>query len=359
MHQFAHLSVSLDVYAALLAAFTILVSVIFFMVGGLIARRRWNEGIGILASLILITVGANGSGAAFTSVDGQSLPSLNSAVSSILQIADYPVFILQWPVLGAFLLTFPTGRFTPRWTWILVGLWITNYLAFDLDTPPAVILFSVVVTFGSVVVVQLHRYRRAYGTLERQQTKWMLYLLAVSVVLDIAFGFLASVFGQGRGAAAPAVLAALNVISADVAFLLIILGIGIALLRYRLYEIDVIINLTLVYGSATISLGALYVGGVIALQALFGRLTGQSSDVAIAIATLMFAAVFTPWRRQLQTFIDRRFYRRKYDTVKILDSLGSRLRNEVDLELLTQDILSVTDETLQPASLSLWLRRSH
>jgi hypothetical protein len=138
--------------------------------------------------------------------------------------------------------------------------------------------------------------------------------------------------------------------------LLIPLSIALAILRYNLWEADVLINRALVYGSLTLSLAALYIGGVVGLQALSRAFVGQSSDLAIALATLVVAALFNPWRRRLQVFIDRRFYRHKYDASRILSNFSARLRDEVDLDHLAGDLATVVNDTVQPVSVALWLR---
>jgi hypothetical protein len=126
--------------------------------------------------------------------------------------------------------------------------------------------------------------------------------------------------------------------------------------RYRLYEIDLIINRTLVYGSLTSTLVALYFGGIVVLQRLFVFLTGQQSTLAVVASTLLIAAWFTPLRRRIQSFIDRRFYRRKYDARKTLEAFSAQLREETDLDALSGDLVGVVRETMQPAHVSLWLR---
>jgi hypothetical protein len=137
---------------------------------------------------------------------------------------------------------------------------------------------------------------------------------------------------------------------------LVPLSIGVAILRSRLYDIDVVINRALVYGSLTITLVLAYLGGVVALQYAFRALTGSNSQLAIVASTLIIAAIFNPLRRRVQAFVDRRFYRRKYDAVQILRAFGARLRNETDLDTLSSDLVGVARETVQPAHVSLWLR---
>ena len=131
---------------------------------------------------------------------------------------------------------------------------------------------------------------------------------------------------------------------------------GIAVMRYRLYDIDRIINRTLVYGTLTATLVALYFGGIVVLQRVFVVLTGQQSTLAVVASTLLIAALFTPFRRRIQSFIDRRFYRSKYDARKTLEAFSATLRDETDLVALNDELVSVVRETMQPAQVSLWLR---
>ncbi len=145
------------------------------------------------------------------------------------------------------------------------------------------------------------------------------------------------------------VLTTVGVVSSPVAM-------GVAIFRYRLYQIDLIINRTLVYGSLSAILVAIYFGGIVVLQRVFVLLTGQQSTLAVVASTLLIAALFTPLRRRIQSFIDRRFYRRKYDAAKTLEAFSTHLRNETDLEALSDDLVGVVRETMQPAHVSLWLR---
>jgi hypothetical protein len=186
---------------------------------------------------------------------------------------------------------------------------------------------------------------------ERQQIKWFAYAAAVLLSTFFLGLPLASVIGAIGGAWAALIPIVIGVLAIPAA-------VGVAMLRYRLYDIDVVINRTLVYGSLTVMLALVYFGGVTATQAVFTVLTGQEEQpqLAIVISTLVIAALFTPLRRRIQTFIDRRFYRSKYDARKTLEAFSAQLRNETDLEALSDDLVGVVRETMQPAHVSLWLR---
>jgi hypothetical protein len=155
------------------------------------------------------------------------------------------------------------------------------------------------------------------------------------------------------------VVASLVGYTAGLLFLLFpVVSIVVAVLRYRLYDIDALINRTLVYGGLTVSLAAVYFGGVTATEAIFRTLTGQEQQpqLAIVVSTLVIAALFNPLRLRIQAFIDRRFYRRKYDARKTLEAFSAKLRDETDLDALSEDLVDVVRETMQPAHVSLWLR---
>jgi hypothetical protein len=186
------------------------------------------------------------------------------------------------------------------------------------------------------------RFRRARGDV-RQQIKWF----ASAAALTLAWIIVA----EQQSGEIVALTGLLVIPSIPIAT-------GIAVLRYRLYDIDIIINRTLVYGSLTLMLALIYFGGVATTQAIFGALTGQEEQpqLAVVVSTLVIAALFMPLRRRIQSFIDRRFYRRKYDARKTLEAFSTKLRDETDLEALSDDLVGVVRETMQPAHVSLWLR---
>jgi hypothetical protein len=198
---------------------------------------------------------------------------------------------------------------------------------------------------GAVISLVV-RFRRARGDV-RQQIKWF----ASAAALTVVWLFVFQQSTRGLPEAIVALSGLLVIASIPVAT-------GIAILRYRLYDIDRIINRTLVYGSLTLMLALIYFGGVATTQAIFGALTGQEeqSQLAVVVSTLVIAALFMPLRRRIQSFIDRRFYRRKYDARKTLEAFSTKLRDETDLEALSDDLVGVVRETMQPAHVSLWLR---
>jgi hypothetical protein len=197
------------------------------------------------------------------------------------------------------------------------------------------LIVGVVGAAASVVV----RFRRSRGV-ERQQMKWFTCTAAL-ILLAPAVDYLPDIVSSLWFAV---VLIAMPT------------AIGIAVLRYRLYGIDLVINRTLVYGPLTAILVLVYVGGVVSLEYAFRALTGQSSQIAIVASTLVIATLFNPLRRRIQSFIDRRFYRRKYDARKTLEAFSSKLRDETDLDSLNRELVEVVSETMQPEYASLWLR---
>ena len=301
------------------------------------------------------------------------------SVPSILPGGEALAWVSSWlwvPHIGLFLflaLLFPDGRPpSSRWrpfAWLVgvvivvgavaVALWpetaagfdLTNYpigieVATDAVNPVEIILYTLALVAMSSLVVRL---RRSEGV-ERQQVKWFAYAVVVLAISAILAYVVSETFGLRWLGWASSVLVMVGVVGLPVA-------VGIAILRYHLYNIDLIINRTLVYGSLTAVLAGFYFGSIVLLQLLFRAfLTDQGSQLVVVASTLAIAALFNPLRRRTQGFIDRRFYRRKYDAVKTLEAFSAKLRDETDLDALSEDLVGVVRETMQPAHVSLWLR---
>ena len=357
---------------------------IFPLVGALIASRRPRNAIGwilLAEGLLWMFLGMT---------DYYSLYGVASPGSIPFPVGVAAVNSFMWVpavgLLGTYVfLLFPDGRLPSR-TWrplawlsgtvivlvsILVGItpaplqnlggirnpfvlvgypWVETVAYIVLPLLPLCMLASVI----SLVM----RYRRSRGE-ERQQIKWIAFAASFVGLLYLIAMVCAFIFPSGAWfqAGSPLWLDLLGYAALS-SFTLVPIAVGVAVLRYRLYEIDIIINRTLVYGSLTISLALVYVGSVASLQYVFRALTGGDSQLVIVASTLVIAALFNPLRRRIQSFIDRRFYRSKYDARKTLEEFGARLRDETDLGSLSEDLVGVVRETVRPAQVSLWLRPS-
>ncbi|HEU4783108.1 MAG TPA: hypothetical protein VFS83_07210, partial [Ktedonobacterales bacterium] len=216
--------------------------------------------------------------------------------------------------------------------------------------------------YAAIIGAQIYRYRKVSTPTERQQTKWVVFGIVI-VMIGISLPYpLFSVLVPASSQSNTIVSTLLGLLNYPIVLLALPITIGIAILRSRLYDIDVIINRTLVYGSLTAILALVYVAGVIGAQAIVNALTqrqsSEPSPILIVVTTLLIAALFQPLRRRLQRVIDRRFYRHKYDATRTLNAFSARQRSEVDLHALSQHLMAVVQETMQPAQISLWLRSS-
>jgi hypothetical protein len=332
---------------------TVFVSV-FAGVALVIFWRRSDDLMALLVATMLVVWGPlNGLLVLTPSATEGMYPALQMTLGSLLTYVGY----MSWML---FFYLFPSGRFVPRWTrwlalgWVLFsGSWIFTPFG-PPSWPPLLFNASVLVLWGSFPVAQIYRYARVSDPIQRQQTKWVVFGVAVAVA-----GVLTTIFTVGAAVdLRPEEVARrmLSMLLMDAFVLLIPLSIGIAVLRSRLFDIDVLINRTLVYGALTTTLALVYFGGVVLLQGTFRALTGQESQLAVVVSTLAIAALFQPLRRRIQGFIDRRFYRRKYDAARTLEVFGAKLRDEVNLDQLSEDLVTVVRETLQPEHASLWLR---
>jgi hypothetical protein len=349
--------------ALALGAPNAILAVSFPMVGALIATHRPRNPIGWLFCTVGVFQGL------LIAAEAYSHYALRIASGTALG-GPLARWVAQWvwaPSVGLLFtfvpLLFPDGRLpSPRWrpvAWLsglsivlTCGLYATLLwpLRALVDREPEELLaggqaivvnaaFPLMVLCGLASVGALGvRFHRARG-IERQQLKWLLFAAAITVVV-ISLGDLVS-----RLWLLPLVPA-------------IPVAAGIAILRYRLYDIDRIISRTLVYGLLTVLLGAVYAGVVLVLGQVFGGVAGRPPSWAVAGATLAVAALFQPARRQIQQVVDRRFNRRKYDAAKTVEAFSARLRDEVDLDTLSAELLAVVDQTMQPTGSSLWLRPS-
>jgi hypothetical protein len=317
--------------------------------------RRSDDPVALLVATMLVVWGPHNELFVVTSGAIEGTYPIVDATMTLLTYAGYMAWML-------FFYLFPSGRFVPRWTrWMAlcwtVFLTLWNFTAFGpLTWPPLLFNTAVLVLWASFPIAQLSRYARVSDATQRQQTK----LVVFGVVLAVA-GALTTIFTVGAAADVPLKEVGARMLSMllmDAFVLLIPLSIGVAVLRSGLFDIDLLINRTLVYGSLTAMLIALYVGGIVVLQRLFIVFIGHQSTLAVVASTLTIAALFNPLRRRIQGIIDRRFYRRKYDARQTLDAFSATLRNETDLETLNGDLVGVVRKTMQPAYVSLWLRPS-
>jgi len=350
VRELQRLGLSLDFYAWLNISVFVIFLLVCVSIGVVLFLRKSDNRVALLASLTLvfIPIGFN------TQILG-ALP---------------PAWILPTEVitffgnicLGLFIYLFPSGRFVPHWTrWLMVAwiaLWvIPNFFPNSSLNNSWLFAVPLVGLVASQIALQVYRYRRVSTPIQRQQTKWVVFGFAlafggITVGILLVDALLPQFF--------PMSPLSFFLVQTPLNFLPLLfpLSIGFAILRNRLWDIDALINRTLVYGTLTVTLALVYTGLIIASQALLGRLISQTNDVAIVTSTLVIAALFQPLRSRIQRVIDRRFYRRKYDAARTLAAFSATLRNEVDLEQMSEQLVAVVQETMQPASVSLWLRKS-
>jgi hypothetical protein len=345
----ARLGISPQTYALLNVAFNVLSSLIWFGAGAIILLRRPDDRIALLVGLQAFTQGAN----PYTLDAGSVWFGLAAVNGVINQILLFYVFAL-----------FPSDAFAPRWLrwigviWIAVSLLILVPQATPSISSPDISSLAFPTMLLTIIACQLYRYRWVSNAIQRQQAKWVVFALFTMVLIIFSVNIPASVI-PALGAPGSLYL----IVAEDITTLAILLGpisLAFAILRYRLFEIDVIIKRTLVYGSLTVILAALYFGLVIGLGDLLGLFNEQASQnpVVVVIATLAIAALAQPLRRRIQMTIDRRFYRRKYDAARTLAAFGATLRSQVELDDLSASLVAVVHETMQPERVSLWLRPS-
>jgi hypothetical protein len=346
---------SLQFYAIYLTTLSVLWVLIFCAIGAIIAWRKSRDWMALLVSLTLVILG----------------PAINTdyqQLATIYPITQLPGELLQFlmgtlPLLVGYL--FPNGRFVPRWTrWLALpfilfaaaGSFFPISLFNNNNWPGPLTTVLSLAVFGSLLFAQIYRYFRVSTPVQKQQSKWVVFGIMATIIYFITLlvittlnpayttaNSLGSLFGEA---------------TYFLAVLIVPLAIAFSILRYRLWDIDLLINRTLVYTILTGVLALIYFGCVFLLQTLVGGLTGQAkqSPLIIVGSTLAIAVLFQPLRTRIQAIINRRFYRRNYDAARTLAAFSATLRNEMDLGQLHEHVVAVVQETMQPTHVSLWLR---
>jgi hypothetical protein len=340
-------------YALFAIVLTIIAAFIAFMIAGVLVWRKPDDWLALLTALALVML-----------VTANSTYTLDQ-LSSPWQAPTTILNILTWSLILLVFCLIPNGQFVPRWTRWLPIIWIICNLLFlffsQLQGNQFLVNFVWFTGLAFLVVSLLYRYRIVSTPVQRQQTKWIVFGGSATILLAIVWGLPPLLFPSF---ARPGTLYDLALTAFNIFLLLpVILCVAIAILRYRLWDIDILINRTLVYGSLTVILALVYFVSVFALQALLSVFTGHlsssaQSPIVIVASTLGIAALFQPLSRRLQVLIDRRFYRSKYDAARTLAAFSMTLSNEVNLNELREQLLAVVQETMQPAHVSLWLRNS-
>ena len=357
LQELSSFGLSTGSYAVLLIVFFIIQAAIWDGVGFLIFWRRSDEWFALLTAFFLVMFNTTYPGFPI-SVLQLTFPVLTVpiTIASVLALAS----------LALFLMLFPNGRLVPRWMWpfLVLLMFSTSSTAIPPDSPlgsnnlPAWIpgLMNLI-TYGAILFSQIYRYLRVSTRVERQQTRWVIFgilmvIAGISVLPPILNFFFPTYLSQPNSPTS----VFLGLLNYPVILFSLPITIGIAVLRSRLYDIDVVINRALVYGTLTLSLGLVYFGLIFGLQFLFQGTFHQTNTVALVVSTLVIYALFNPLRRRIQRIIDKRFYRRKYDATRTLAAFSATLRGEVDLQQLHEHLLAVVEETMQPTYVSLWLR---
>jgi hypothetical protein len=347
--------ISVQFYALCLLSISLVSTVVWVAVAGVIFSRRADNWIALFASLSLMTFG--------TLSLPPSLPALADQFSSVW-LPIHLLALIGTVALYIFYLLFPNGRFVPRWArWAAVLFathevfyWLFPRSIFNIARSFPFLDFAVLTTFACIAIgSQMYRYRYVSSPAERQQTKWVVFGLVSAGLGAIAFEL--SIPGSPLGQFGPLLALALEA-GLFGSLLLIPLSIGVAIVHDQLWDIDIVIRRTLVYGILTASLALVYFGGVAVAQAVFHAFTGQERQpqLAVVVSTLVIAALFNPLRGRIKSLIDKRFYRSKYDARKTLEAFSATLNQETDLDALSDDLLTVVRGTMQPTHVSLWLR---
>ncbi len=367
------LGLSVASYAGYLTALDALLVLVHILIGGFILWRRPSDWMSSFVALALITNGALIPFSRFYGPNSEAVP--------WQPLANLVTYLgLATSVLILYL--FPDGRFVPRWTAMLAVLWgvlilsmVFPFAAWGMNRWPLPLQLAVLSLWsGTGLYAQVYRYAEVSNRTQRQQTKWALFGLMAAMLAPFVYFLpniiLPSVGGPlipnflyqrlGAGIFTFSLLARLVAATGlTLVMLMFPVSFAIAILRYRLWDIDIIIHRTLVYSTLTALLALVYLIDVVIFQQILEALTGQpQSDIVTVLSTLMIAALFGPLRRRVQNAIDRRFFRSQYDAARVLAAFAARVRDEVELDRLTEHLLAAAQQALQPSHVSLWLKET-
>jgi hypothetical protein len=346
--------ISLEQWTIYNILYRVFSALVFCAVGFLIFIRKRDDPVALFMALFLVLFGTIGG---FQGYLASRFPEYQLWFSLI----EYPAYV----GIAFFFFAFPNGRVVPRLAWIFIIFWSLNFL---IEIPFPNInrnsFFNQVLAaigwlglFIGGFISQVYRYLRVSNEVERRQTKWVVFGFGLIAVL-VSSSLVVPSLNKWMFNTAPytAQYMYINTFS-NLSLTLIPITVGFAVLRYRLYDIDMIIRKTLVYGALTTILALVFFGGVTLLQGVVGRLSGtENSPVAIVLSTLAIATLFSPLRRRIQDFIDQRFYRQKYNAEQALAEFADTARSETDLQALTGKLVEVVSKTVQPERVSVWLK---
>lgn len=358
-------------YGAFLIGLDIVVVFAHVIIATIIFRRRVDDWMALFLAYALVTNGA---------LLSLSLTYTGGELSPAFQVALQIVTTIGLVAGMTLLYLFPTGRFVPKWTGLMAlswGLLMTTAIFFPGNPlsfpswPTSIQLLVLLTWIGVGIYAQIYRYRNVSRPTQQQQAKWAMLGLFASAVGPFTYFLPFVILPAIGGPAIPNILyqrvgasffafSLFFRLTGSTLFTLVLLlfplSFAIAILRYRLWDIDVIINRALVYGVLTGLLILIFFGGVTLLGGVFRTFTGQGSQLAVVISTLSIAGLFNPLRLRVQDVIDRRFYRQKYDAAQALTKFALTVRDEVDLDRMENALIAAVDETMQPEHVSLWLQ---
>lgn len=355
LHQASQRGVSFEVSAAIDIGIDLIQIMVYYVTAALIFWRA-TSGFGWFTAFVLLLMGI---GTTMARAVGVAAP-----FPGALFLIEIPSYIV-WPLWFLWLYLFPTGRPVPCWSVLLVAVMFILFMLFQVVSllgvfglvPPQIDTFAAtqgsvatVPIFGFVLLAQIYRYWKVSTVTERQQTKWFLFGVGMFFLTIILFALTPDSFRTS--------IVAQNLLA--VGFLLFPISVALAVLRYRLFDIDIIIRRTLSYGLLTGALVLVFFGSIILLQQLFSSLTGSAqNELVTVLSTLAIAALFVPLRNRIQVVIDRRFNRRRYDAQQVLANFAMTARDETNLEKLAGRLIEVLEETVQPKTASVLLKKDN